>query len=220
MGITAVGFDLDGTLYPASAMGFACAGVALRHARMFSAYSRVRRALRDPSAPCQDAASFRRLQAAMLARESGTTEERAAAWIDEVPYTLVAERFSRINLFPGVTEALETLSRAGLKLGLLSDLPPWRKLELLGLSGRFQAVLCSEDSGALKPDPKPFAALSGALGARPQQMLYVGNKRGYDVLGAGGAGMKSAIVSRRKVPEAGLSFTDWRDLTRYALSLI
>lgn len=220
VGITAVGFDLDGTLYPASALGVACAALVARNIRMFTAFSRVRRVLRESPPGGADAHAFKRVQAGMLARETGVTEERAAAWISAVPDAAVAERFSRVRLFPGVTGALAELDRAGLRLGLLSDLPPWRKLELLGLEGRFRATLCSEDHGALKPDPRPFAALCGALGSRPEETLYVGNKRGYDVLGARAAGMRTAIVSRRPVPEAGLSFTDWGDLTRYALSLI
>ena len=100
---------------------------------------------------------------------------------------------------------------------MLSDLPPKTKIRLLGLEEYFDLVLCSEDFGALKPDPRPFSALAAGFGLEPETILYVGNKREYDIAGAKSLGMKTAFIGRREDPEADFSFTKWEDLKRWIL---
>ena len=224
--IKAVGFDLDGTLYPGKLMYLFSADLALRHPALLSAYGKARRALHaearldmaaaaaaapDPSRP------FRARQAALIAASLGIGEAEAARAVDQVIYAAMAERFRFIKPFRGVLPCLEALRRSGLRLGLLSDLPPPRKTELLGLEGRFDALLCSEDSGALKPSRKPFLALAEALGVEPGSILYVGNKREFDIEGARAAGMMSALMGRGDVPEADFVFRRWDALAKWIL---
>jgi len=218
----AVAFDLDGTLYSPPSLYAHCIDLGLRHARLLSAYAAVRKQLRSLSdtsdfrrnAP-DDAVSFRRFQASLVARHMRISEESAAAGIDKFLYRDLPERFRFIRPYPGVTACLDALDAMGLPLGLMSDLPPHRKLELLGLTGRFKVALCAEDTGFLKPEKEPFEALAFAMGFEPDQVLYVGNKKEYDVAGAHKAGMTTAIVSRRPVAEADFSFFDWRDLVEW-----
>lgn len=224
--IKAVGFDLDGTLYPGKLMYLFSADLALRHPALLSAYGKARRALHaearldmaaaaaaapDPSRP------FRARQAALIAASLGIGEAEAARAVDQVIYAAMAERFRFIKPFSGVLPCIEALRKSGLRLGLLSDLPPPRKTELLGLEGRFDTLLCSEDSGALKPSRKPFLALAEALGVEPRSILYVGNKREFDIEGARAAGMMSALMGRGDVPEADFVFHRWDALAKWIL---
>ncbi len=245
MGIKAVGFDLDGTLYPAWQMYAVSADLGIRHPIFLHAFGRVRRALRAPGAldgitaspqgvgpesttasspetliDSRQAASgaFRTFQASLVAERLGADRTATAAAIDKIIYTVIEEKFRHIRPFGGAALCLETLRDSGLKLGLLSDLPPLRKMELLGFRDYFDFVLCSEDFGALKPDPRPFSALAARFGLDPDSILYVGNKRRYDIAGARAAGMKTALIGRGKDPLADFTFLRWENLTRWILA--
>lgn len=163
------------------------------------------------------AESFRTRQAALVARNLGADAETVAKAIDRTIYSTIENRFSYIRPFKGAAACLDSLHKAGLKLGLLSDLPPVKKIGLMGLDDYFESILCSEDFGALKPDPRPFAALAQALSTPPELMLYVGNKHEYDILGAKAAGMQTALVSRRKSSAADFTFKAWDELREWIL---
>lgn len=229
VGIKAVGFDLDGTLYPAWLMYVVSADIGLRHPFLLHAFSTVRRALRNPTlVHAQDNVTagqqqtiseiFKLHQATLVAKNLGADLNATARSIDEIVYSAIEKRFGHVKPCPGVTTCLGTLRHSGLRLGLLSDLPPAKKIELLGFGDYFDLVLCSEDFGALKPDPRPFSALSAGLSVEPESILYVGNKREYDIAGAKSVGMKTAFIGRGKVPDADFIFQRWDDLTRWVLS--
>jgi putative hydrolase of the HAD superfamily len=86
-------------------------------------------------------------------------------------------------------------------------------------------VFCSERTGALKPSAHPFLELSAALGCPPDRVLYVGNHLVYDVEGAGRAGMKTALISRKtsasktsaSKPAPDFIFHDYRQLRDFVL---
>jgi putative hydrolase of the HAD superfamily len=224
MRFDAAAFDLDGTLYPALSLYALALPMMLRKARPFLAFSAARGRMRElgcedgpEGPPPRDGAEFRARQAALVAASLGIGRAEAAALIDRDFYRGVEDFFDRVKSFRGLEAALGELARGGLRLALLSDLPPARKLELLGLTDRFEAALCSEDSGALKPAGRPFAMLAARLGLAPERILYIGNSARIDLRGAKAAGMSAAIVSRRRVKGADLSFFDWRDLVRFAL---
>ncbi len=224
MAIKAVGFDIDGTLYPNLGLYALLAPEAARNLRFLVAFGRVRRELRELTrAPeYRDAAAglsgpealdgFRRFQASLAARRLSIGEDEALATIDAIVYRDFVEVFARVRSFPRVDWALATLKASGLKLGALSDLPAARKLELMGLDRHFDAALSSEDTGFLKPSPEPFLELASRLGEKPEDIVYVGNSSRYDVEGARGVGMKTALVSRRKRRGADFVFTDYRAL--------
>jgi putative hydrolase of the HAD superfamily len=239
MRFDAVAFDLDGTLYPAIRLYALALPRMLPLARELSAFNQVRRRMRELGADgayhAAAAASFsgpgstartafRALQAKLFAERSGlgkptpTPEAEAGERIQRAFYDSVEELFGRIKPYKGLRQALDRIEASGLRLALLSDLPPERKLELMGLAGRFAPSLCSEDSGFLKPAAEPFAMLASALGLPPGRILYVGNNPRIDLAGAKAAGMGAAIVSLRKVEGADLSFWDWRRLADFATS--
>jgi putative hydrolase of the HAD superfamily len=225
MRFDAVAFDLDGTLYPSYRLYAMAARTMIPKARRLATFNSVRCAMRalgsDPnyrSSPPADGAAFRRFQAQMAASRLGIAPLEAAEMIERDYYRGVEELFVSVKPFGGLAAALDGLAAGGQRLALLSDLPPARKLELLGLAERFEAALCSEDSGFLKPAREPFAMLLSRLELSPERVLYVGNSPRIDVAGAKAAGMSAAIVSWRHVPSADLSFHRWRDLVDFALA--
>ena len=167
---------------------------------------------------------FYDLQARIMADILKDDPEKIYTKTEQLIYRGWEPIFKKVRLFPQVHETLQALKSDGLKLGLLSDFPPHKKLEYLGLSVYWDVVLCSEETGRLKPDPIPFMALSEALQVPPERILYVGNSVEYDIRGAKKAGFKAALVQNplfffhQKVPEADFIFKDYRQLRRYVLS--
>jgi putative hydrolase of the HAD superfamily len=228
--IKAVGFDLDGTLYPGWRMYAVSAGMGLLHPRFFWTFGAARRALRQTLSAQDEGRGLKgsslgsrddllRFQSDFLAAKLDIPPQEASRNIEAWCYRAVEEKFSALPPFPGVPKCLKTLQREGLTLGLLSDLPPARKIERMGLKEYFSAILCSEDSGTLKPSSLPFLALASKLGVEPGKMVYVGNKVAYDMVGAKNVGMKTALIGASGHPSVDFSFRSWEDLTRWILSL-
>jgi putative hydrolase of the HAD superfamily len=222
--IKAVAFDIDGTLYPERALNARLASFAARNARFLFAFSSARRRLHALDETRgdwpDDLAGFRRLQAELVAERLKLSEAEAAALADRIIYEELDSYFAGLPVFGGLERALDDLASGDLRLAVLSDFPTERKLKHLGLAGRFELAQCSEGSGLLKPAARPFLRLAGALGLAPEEILYVGNSRRYDVRGSRAAGMKSALLSsaRRRGDEADLVFRRWGELARFALS--
>jgi putative hydrolase of the HAD superfamily len=89
---------------------------------------------------------------------------------------------------------LETLRARGLKLGLVSNAfdPGWllhRDLEQMGLAERLDFSVFSSEVGMRKPHPAIFERALEALGAEPEQALFVGDRLYEDVRGAAEVGM-------------------------------
>ena len=105
-----------------------------------------------------------------------------AAWrvYDEVPAVLAALRERRLSLV--VTSNFDTRLH-----GIL---------EGTGLRAAVDAVVCSTEAGAAKPDPRVFAAACAATGHPPARALHVGDDRRADVEGARAAGLRALLVAR------------------------
>ncbi|MDR2575064.1 MAG: HAD family hydrolase [Treponema sp.] len=204
-GISAVAFDLDGTLYPNYRLNLRLLPFLFRHCRFMLAFGRARDIIRQEQEALAARASlaiqpssgidFYERQAQLVAEQIKAQKEETRERIDQLIYRGWEPFFLKIKPFSHVKEVLGELKAAGLKLGLLSDFPPETKLEYLGLSGIWDTVLCTENIGALKPAVKPFEELAKAMGCRNGQILYVGNSRRYDVGGAKRAGMKAALLN-------------------------
>ncbi|WP_066940164.1 HAD family hydrolase [Microtetraspora fusca] len=101
--------------------------------------------------------------------------------------------------FPDAAPALSSLA-ARYQLGVVSNstLAHQReKLHAIGLLDHFgDAVLCSEEHGAPKPDPGIFLAGCALLGLPPHQVAYVGDKYDVDACGARDAGLRAYWLDR------------------------
>jgi len=235
-GIKAAAFDLDGTLYPNYSLDIRLLPFLFRHGRFLLAFGRARDIIRREQAQAelalqaepalaQTASSmpdFYERQARLVADQLKAGKEEIRERIDRLIYRGWEPFFLKIKLFPHVKEVLTEMKAAGLKLGLLSDFPPATKLEYLGLSNFWDTALCTEKIGALKPAARPFQELARALNCAPEQIIYVGNSRRYDVEGAKRAGMKAALLTAGRFPfsagsRADFTFRNYRQFRNYML---
>ncbi len=226
MPIRAVGFDIDGTLYQASRLYAKLIVKGFGKIRFLLAFNAVRHELRDLLASEEYRAlgvsgveAFHRYQAGLVARRLGSGADHVYERIEDFFYTATVEPFASIPTYPGVPALLDELRARGLKLGALSDFPCERKIGLLGLDGKFDVAMTSEETGLVKPDRASFDLLAERLGVRNDELLYVGNSERYDVLGALGAGMRAALITKdakaAAATEAEFAFFDYAELGRY-----
>ena len=96
----------------------------------------------------------------------------------------------------GAEAVLETL-RGRYRLGLLTDGPGRTqrdKLERLGWTDAFDAVVVTGPIGAPKPDRRAFETIADELGVAPGEAVYVGDDPERDIAGAAAAGFRTLQV--------------------------
>ena len=223
--IEGIAFDLDGTLYPNYSLNIKLIPFLLKEWRLLAAFGKARNIIRkEQENPSYQPGDFYQRQIGITAKILEVQPQPLEEKIDILIYRGWEPFFKTIKLFKGVAETLSALREAGLKMGLLSDFPPETKLEYLGISGIWDAVLCSERCGALKPHPLSFTELAAAMAMPPEKILYVGNSRPYDVAGANRVGMKtawikSALLPRgHKKPMPDFTFSNYRQLYDFMLN--
>jgi 2-haloacid dehalogenase len=124
-------------------------------------------------------------------RLAGGDPERAAAAI-----ALMATMPAYLEA-PG---ALESLRARGLRLGVLAQNPGAAAdsvLRFAGLRDRFELVLGAQDSGAYKPDPRPYRMALEQTGAPADEVAFI-STFWWDVAGAKRAGLPTGWVARRE----------------------
>jgi putative hydrolase of the HAD superfamily len=221
-GISAVAFDLDGTLYPNYSLNIRLLPFLLRHFRLLLAFGRARDKIRLEQAQGRQSRGldFYSRQAQLVAEQLKKPPEEIQEKINRLIYRGWESLFLKVRLFPHVKETLAQLRASGLKLGLLSDFPPQTKLEYLGLADLWDTALCTESIGALKPAAESFIELAKALDRPPEQIIYVGNSHRYDIEGAKRAGMKAALLNIGlpiKGNKADFTFRNYRQLLKFML---
>jgi putative hydrolase of the HAD superfamily len=222
----AVAFDIDGTVYPNYRFYWRLLPFLLRETPLLVAFGKARHGLREEQAARELAArdsgghalnvqfppegappysgEFYRLQAARMARFLKQDEAVVREWTERRIYRAWEPLFARVRLFPGVRETIGAFRQRGIKTAVLSDFPLGRKLDNLGLGGLWDAALCSEEAGCLKPAAPVFEELRRRLDVPAARILYVGNSVRYDIFGAKRAGMRSALISANPFVNARL----------------
>lgn len=126
-----------------------------------------------------------------LLAEFGGEESAAGALLDDY-----RERCRHhAKGFPGMASTLIGLRARGLKLGIVTNGETefqGRHVEALGLGPLVDAVLISQAEGLRKPDAALFLRAAGRLGVERADCLFVGDDPVADILGAHGAGMRTA----------------------------
>lgn len=195
--IKAVGFDIDGTLYPETKLYMRTIGAAVKRPFLSIAYYHARKDLRRFAYDVP----FHEEQARLVLKRLGKPAEsrhiaRMKQKLNTSFYSSWNKHFRHISPFPGTADALAEIQKRGLKLGVLSDFPVGRKLREMKLDSFFSVQLCAEDTGYLKPSTVPFEALAEALEVNPDEMLYVGNSFSKDIIGAERTGMYTACFDK------------------------
>ncbi len=174
------------------------------------------------TAPLPD---FFEYQARLLAENSHIDVEYAKIQINQICYEGMKPYFLKTKTYPNVYDTIVAFKSAGLKIGILSDFPPEQKGGIWGIRSLCDVCIGSEESGALKPSKYPFGILALKLGVKPEEILYVGNSKKYDIEGARNAGMKTAYILKgyRKIfnipiKEADICFKNYRQLRNIVLN--
>jgi HAD superfamily hydrolase (TIGR01549 family) len=190
--IEAVTFDLDGTLYDhkAARMPFMIRNMTrLRVARVGKA---VREDLRG-----QEFASG----AALLDEEARVAAERLdvdATQARAMLHSIFNESLVSVlgKLKDGRTRDTLIALAKRVKVAIVSDRIIDAKLKALGLDDvPWAAKVSGDDTGLLKPSPKPFLLACERMGVAPANALHVGDREDMDGAGAAAAGMRFALVT-------------------------
>lgn len=102
------------------------------------------------------------------------------------------------TLFPDVMPALDLLA-AHFRHAVLSNadtIGQHRKLRVLGLSERFEHVLCADKLGCAKPDARAFRTACAKLELDPKEVVYVGDQLDTDAIAAQRAGLRGIWLDR------------------------
>jgi putative hydrolase of the HAD superfamily len=115
--------------------------------------------------------------------------------------------------YPDARAALDRLSAAGIKLGVVAnwDISLHDVLTRVGLDDAFAVVVTAAAVGEAKPHPKPFETALATLGVGAQECVHVGDDPVTDVAGAEAAGMSALLIDRSGPTPGAL-----RDLTELA----
>jgi len=102
-----------------------------------------------------------------------------------------------LMLYRNVDETLLSLTKMGLKLGVISDAPSreaWIRICSMNLEHTFDAVITLHDQGIHKPSPEPFREAIKSLKINAEETLMVGDWPERDIIGAKNVGMKTAFA--------------------------
>jgi FMN phosphatase YigB (HAD superfamily) len=149
---------------------------------------------RDLSSLERSALFLRRLDPELATRATPELVES----VDRCPIE-AARRFPPV-LIAGAVEALEDVRRAGRLTGLISNTgatpgPALRPvLDGYGLLPLLDVATFSDEAGECKPAPGIFHRTLSALGARPEETVFVGDTPELDVTGPQRVGMWTVQV--------------------------
>lgn len=177
--LKAVLFDWDGTLLDSAEASFDC------YVRVFERFGIA--FTRELFAKTYSPDWYRTYEAVGLPRER---------WSDADAQWLARYAECPTALLPGAAEAMRRFRKAGLASALVtsgSRARIERELSALSVEHLFQAVVCSEDSKAKKPDPAPLELGLVRLGIPASAAVFIGDSP-EDVEMARAAGVFSVGV--------------------------
>jgi len=99
--------------------------------------------------------------------------------------------------YPHTRLVLNRLLKSGYKMAVVSDAPrfeAWIRLTSLGLQHSFDLVLTHDDTGAHKPDPRPFQMALEKLAVEPGRAVVIGDWKERDILGGRNAGLHTVYA--------------------------
>ena len=186
MALRAVLFDLDGTLLD-TAPDMVGALTALRREELLAPlpYESIRSAVSHGAA---------RVVKAGFPDASPENAQQLQRRFLEI-YRGALSRETR--LFPGMGEALDALTRWGIKSGIVTNKAAWLTeplLEEMGLRERFACVVSGDTLAERKPHPMPLLHAAALAEVSPGECIYVGDAE-RDVQAAHAAAMPALVAN-------------------------
>jgi HAD superfamily hydrolase (TIGR01662 family) len=116
-------------------------------------------------------------------------------WREDDPDGLRSQ-FDGHDLYADVRPTFARLREMGKRVVIAGNQPRQARASLEAMDLRVDKILISEDLGFEKPSRGFFERVSEAAGARPDDVLYVGDRLDNDVLPAKAIGMQAALIRR------------------------
>ena len=107
------------------------------------------------------------------------------------------ERHLWCGLDPEAVEVIAELKRSGRRVAVISNTEDGRLrelLELVEIAAHFELLVDSHVVGLRKPDAAIFHHTLGQLKLTPEEVVYVGDSYGHDILGARRAGLRAVLL--------------------------
>ncbi len=152
----------------------------------------------------------------MLADKLGVDVERISIAIENA--------FNTVNpkdlLFNDTLTSLDILKRLGFRIGIIGNTVFWgsiyarRMLRETGIARYMEIQVFSDELRIQKPDRRIFLEFCRKLGAKPYEVVHVGDSVVEDVGGALAAGMKAIYIDRD-----GTSITSGRYIAMKSIGL-
>lgn len=125
--------------------------------------------------------------------------------VDRVLAHLDTMKYIRIDA--QAVAVVDELRRKGLRLALVSNmLLPGRllaaRLARAGALACFDSIVVSSDAGYMKPHPEIFRRALRETRLEPEEVLFVGDTYGQDIVGAKRVGLRTAWFNSRHEPRA------------------
>jgi pyrophosphatase PpaX len=102
-----------------------------------------------------------------------------------------------LKLYDGIPHLLDSLQRAGIKVGLVTSKSRYTTkmaFDLTGIEGYFDATICADESARNKPHPDPILLCLERMGVAPAEAAYVGDSPA-DIQAAHAAGVEAVAVA-------------------------
>lgn len=107
-----------------------------------------------------------------------------------------ASDFVEADLYPDARPCIESLARAGLRIGIAGNQPAGTESILRGLGLPVELIASSARWGVEKPSPAFFARIAAEFGLVAGEIAYVGDRVDNDVRPSAAAGMLAVFVRR------------------------
>lgn len=143
---------------------------------------------RDPSLPVL-------IQAGLAEHGVSITDEQAERWWRA---SWIHVRHFGVQLYPDALDVVRAVKDMGLLAALNTNRPcTYDMLEpdlpYFGLDGLFDAIVCSGDTGYVKPHPSTFELVLEKLNVRPNEAVMVGDSCERDCAPARALGMRTVL---------------------------